>query len=243
LVEDAGLITRVTELFQRGGFIMWPILACSVLALTITIERLLAYRRNRVLDPEGVARITALVEAGREDEALTYARARQDPFSRIVRAGLENRPYGLDEVKDAIQNAGRQEVPRLQRFLGALGTIAAISPLLGLLGTVLGMIRLFRDIKMHAVGDPAALSGGIEQALLTTAFGLTVAIPSLVAYNILRDRSENALRALERACLDVVHHLKEPGKVRTGTAGATPGPRREPAPPGSVPASGRGSGA
>lgn len=242
MVEDAGLITRIFEFFQRGGFIMWPILACSILALTITIERLLAYRRTRVLDPEGVARITALVEAGRADEALAYARARQDPFSRIVRAGLENRRYGLEEVKDAIQNAGRQEVPRLQRFLGALGTIAAISPLLGLLGTVLGMIRLFRDIKMHAVGDPAALSGGIEQALLTTAFGLTVAIPSLVAYNILRDRSENALRALERACLDVIHHLKEPGSAaeRGGLRG---GPARpELAPPKTVAAPESGSG-
>ena len=106
------------------------------------------------LDPEGVARITALVESGREEEALSYSRARQDPFSRIVRAGLENRPYGLDEVKDAIENAGRQEVPRLQRFLGALGTIAAISPLLGLLGTVLGMIKVFAAISISGLGDP-----------------------------------------------------------------------------------------
>jgi biopolymer transport protein ExbB len=211
LADDPSFLSRTVDLFQRGGLVMWPILFCSVLALTITLERLLALRRNRVLDPEGVARITALVEAGRAEEALAYARSREDPFSRIVRAGLEHLPFGLQEVKEAIENAGRQEAPGLQRFIGALGTIAAITPLLGLLGTVLGMIRLFQDIKVHAVGDPDALSGGIEEALLTTAFGLSVAIPTLVVFNILRDRSESILRALERACLGVIRRLQRPG--------------------------------
>ena len=188
---------------------MWPILAASFLALTVTIERVWALRRSRVIPPGTVSHVLRLVRDGRIPEAREVCRHDGGSFARIVHAGLEWWEQGPEAVREAIEDAGRREAPLLMRFLGVIGTVASISPLLGLLGTVLGMIKVFRTISLVGAGQGQGLSAGIAEALITTAFGLAVAIPALVAYNLLASRAEGLVRDIEEACHGILRHSGE----------------------------------
>ncbi|UCF66218.1 MAG: MotA/TolQ/ExbB proton channel family protein [Acidobacteriota bacterium] len=197
-------MSELWSLFTRGGLVMWPILLASVLALAVALERLWMLRRSRVIPEATVRQVLRLVRGGKIAEAREVCRHDGGPFSRIVVAGLEWWSQGFDAVREAIADAGRREAPKLMRGLGIIGTVASVTPLLGLLGTVIGMIKVFRTISLTGPGQGQELSAGIAEALLTTAFGLTVAIPALVVHNLLASRAEQLVVDIERACHQIV---------------------------------------
>ena len=200
----------VIEFFDSGGPVMWPLLICSLVALAITLERAINLRRSKILDPTVVERVTALVEGGRADRAMEVCRESGGIYGNIVLAALEVAGKGESAAKEAVEDAGRHETTRLTRYLGALGTIAGISPLLGLLGTTTGMIQVFKTIAQVGTGQADQLSSGISQALITTAIGLTIAIPTLVAYNYFQGKAESIITDLERESLRVLRGFYGP---------------------------------
>lgn len=197
-------VSTLLDLFIKGGWVMWPILIASVLALGVAIERFWALRRVLVIPDRTVRQVLSLVGDGKIDEAKAVCQHDGSAFATIALAGLDWWPHGADAVREAIGDAGRREAPSLMRGIGVLGTVAAISPLMGLFGTVLGMIQVFREISLTGPGSGEGISAGISVALLTTAFGLTVGIPSLVLHNMLASRAERLVLAIEAACHQIV---------------------------------------
>ncbi len=193
---------------RAGGWLMWPILACSVVAMAIILERLWSLRRRRVMPPG----LMEQVWQWQRDQALTPERiqalAQGSPLGRLLSAGLVNRNHSREVMKEAINDVGRQVVAKLERYLNTLGTIASVSPLLGLLGTVFGMIDIFTVIIDAGVGNPGVLAGGISEALLTTAAGLTVAIPSLMFHRYFNGRVNQFALAMEEEALNLVEVIK-----------------------------------
>lgn len=193
---------------KAGGWLMWPILACSLVAMTIILERLWSLRRRRVMP----ANLMEQVWQWQRDQALTPERiqslAQGSPLGRLLSAGLVNRHHSRDVMKEAINDVGRQVVADLERYLNTLGTIAAVSPLLGLLGTVFGMIDIFTVIIDAGVGNPGILAGGISEALITTAAGLTVAIPSLMFHRYFDGLVNRYALAMEEQALNLVEVIK-----------------------------------
>ncbi|GFO70969.1 biopolymer transport protein ExbB [Bathymodiolus japonicus methanotrophic gill symbiont] len=168
------------ELIQSGGVLMIPILFCSVLAMGIVCERFWTLRKKKIIPPELVSQVWRLAKAKKLDAITLKHLKDSSPLGAILATGLKSRSLGREVMKEAIAESGRQVAHRLERFLNTLGTIATITPLLGLLGTVVGMIKVFAAIVSHGVGDPAVLAGGISEALITTAAGLSVAIPCVI---------------------------------------------------------------
>ncbi len=168
------------ELIQAGGWLMIPIIGCSVVALGIVLERLWTLRRKRIMPADLVARIRQLHRQGQLTNERVTALREGSPLGRILIAGLVNRHHSREVMKEAIEASGRQVIAELERYLNTLGTIAAVTPLLGLLGTVFGMIEVFSQIMNVGLGQTGRLAGGISVALITTAAGLSVAIPSLM---------------------------------------------------------------
>lgn len=210
------------EIIIAGGPIMWPILLCSVLAAAIMLERLWTLQRKRVIPRELTDRVWKLVETRTLNDRHIEALSRNSPLGRVLAAGLANRHQGRDIMKEAIEDTGRHVVHELERFLNALGTIAAISPLLGLLGTVIGMIQAFDSITSQGVGDPKVLSGGIGVALITTAAGLLVAIPALVGFRYLRGVVDFLVIEMEKEAMKLVQAFD-----RSGAHATAAGRRRE----------------
>jgi biopolymer transport protein ExbB len=192
----------------KGGFLMVPIGLCSVLALAIVLERIYMLRQPRVLSPEVLRMVEQYLHEGEEREALAICRRKSMAITRILHAGISNHHRSKSEIKEIIEDAGRHEVPSLERYLGVLGTIASVSPLLGLLGTVTGMIKVFNVIAVRGVGHPGALAGGISEALVTTAAGLVVAIPSLVFYNYFISKADGFIIEMEKASLKMLDIMK-----------------------------------
>ncbi|MGA8260642.1 MAG: MotA/TolQ/ExbB proton channel family protein [Arenicellales bacterium] len=197
-------IFKVLELFRSGGLLMWPILACSIIAVAIVCERFWTLNRRAVTPSDLTAEVQQLIERRDLNPARIQAIRENSPLGRILAAGLENLGSGRYVMKDAIEEAGRHVVHELERFLNSLGTIAAITPLLGLLGTVIGMIKVFAAITTYGVGDPTVLADGISQALITTAAGLTVGIPALMFYRYFRGKVNELTVSLEQEALRLV---------------------------------------
>lgn len=192
------------ELIQAGGWLMLPIILCSIIAVGIIGERLWTLRRKRVNPPHLVAEVWRWMQKDELSEDHVKALANNSPLGRILAAGLQHRKGERDLIKEAVEDTGRHVVHELERYLNTLGTIASITPLLGLLGTVIGMVRVFMAITAHGVGDPGVLAAGIYEALLTTAAGLTVAIPSLIAYRYLRGRVDELVVDMEQEAIKLV---------------------------------------
>ncbi len=192
------------EIIIAGGPVMWPIILCSVIAAAIMLERLWTLQRKRVIPRELTDRVWKLVESRTLNQRHIEALARNSPLGRVLAAGLANRHWGREVMKEVIEDTGRHVVYELERFLNALATIAAISPLLGLLGTVIGMIQAFDAITSQGIGDPQVLSGGIGVALITTAAGLTVAIPALICYRYLRGLVDFLVIEMEKEAMKLV---------------------------------------
>lgn len=197
------------DLFVAGGPLMYPLALCSVLALAVILERAINLRRKKVLIPE----VVSLVETirGPADVEMTLAILDRNPgsLSNIVRAAIENRDLPSEEIRNTVLDVGRGEAKRIEKGQVVLEAVAGIAPLLGLLGTVLGMIRVFRVIALVGVGNANALSGGISQALITTAVGLSVAIPALAAYHYFSNKISEIVLDMERTASQLL------AKVRT----------------------------
>jgi biopolymer transport protein ExbB len=201
------------ELIQAGGWLMLPIILCSIIAFGIVAERLWTLRRKRVTPPHMAAEAWRWLQKGELTDDHIKAMRNNSPLGRVLAAGLANRHGDRNLIKDTVEDTGRHVVHELERYLNTLGTIAAITPLLGLLGTVIGMVRVFTAITAHGVGDPGALAGGISEALLTTAAGLTVAIPSLIAYRYLRGKVDELVVDMELEAMKLVDALSgQPGR-------------------------------
>jgi biopolymer transport protein ExbB len=196
------------EIVKAGGWVMLPIIACSVVAAAIILERLWSLQRKRVLPDELAAKVWSWVEKKQLDERHIRALHESSPLGQVLAAGLAKRHRSRAVIKESIEDTGRHVVHELERFLNSLGTIAAISPLLGLLGTVTGMIRTFNAVTEHGIGDPGALAGGIAQALITTVGGLCVAIPAVAAYRYLHGRVDELVVQMEKEAMRLVDTLE-----------------------------------
>jgi biopolymer transport protein ExbB len=169
----------VFEIIKNGGWMMLPIILCSIAAMAIIGERLWSLQRKRIIPTELVPYIWQLHRDNKLDDAAIRRIKLSSPLGTVLAAGLANRKHGREIMKSSIEEVGRQVAHELEHYLNALGSLAAVTPLLGLLGTVDGIIRVFSDIAVGGMGDPGVLSAGISEALICTASGLTVAIPSL----------------------------------------------------------------
>ena len=195
------------DLIKAGGWLMAPLLACSLAATIIIFERLLALRRARVLPEQLVAILRRWSERRAVDREDLDALALDSPLGRIVAAGLDYRGHGREILRERVEDTGRHVTHQLERFLNALGTIAAISPLLGLLGTVAGMIKIFQIVSVQGNSNFSLLSVGIAEALVTTAAGLTVAIPSLLFYRYFHSRVDELVVRMEQETFELIDLL------------------------------------
>lgn len=200
------------ELIQAGGWVMYPLQLCALVAVAIIAERFWTLQAKRIMPPGLVAKVWEWLKQGQLNKAKLEQLRKGSPLGRILAAGLANRQYSREVMKESIEEVGAQVVHDLGRFLNMLGTIASISPLLGLLGTVFGMIEVFATITSQGVGNAGALAGGISTALITTATGLCIAIPALLFYRYLRGKVDSLVVAMEQEALkmlDVLHHWRE----------------------------------
>ena len=196
------------DLLKAGGFLIWPILLCSVIALAIVVERCVALRKQEVAPTGLLNRIGALLKKGSLDTGVINQIEENSALGRVLAAGLRNPNQHRVVVKEAIEEAGRHVVHELERNLQTLGTIATVTPLLGLLGTVIGMIKVFAAITVLGTGDPQALAEGISEALVTTAAGLSVGIPSLMFYRFFRGKVSELTVDMEQQALQFMKLLK-----------------------------------
>lgn len=195
------------EIFLKGGPLMYPILLCSVLALAIFFERLWSFYRMNRGSGQLVTEVEDLVRKQHIDEAVIVCQRVGTPLSRILLGALRYSGRSREQIKMVVDEIGGREAAAFERYLGLLATIAAITPLLGLLGTVLGMIRAFTVISTQGMGTPATLGGGISEALITTAAGLSVAIPTILLHKYLTSRLDRLILAMEERSMRLVDLL------------------------------------
>ena len=200
------------EIVKAGGIMMGPIILASIIAAAIFLERLWTLQAKRVLPAELTDKVWRWVEQRQIQDKHIAALQQNSPLGKILAAGLANRHRDRAIIKESIEETGRHVVHELDRFIGTLGTIASLSPLMGLLGTVIGMIRTFNAITTEGIGNPAALAGGIAEALITTAAGLTVAIPALIAYKFLRGKVEGLVVQMEKEAIKLVQAMEGQGQ-------------------------------
>jgi biopolymer transport protein ExbB len=211
----------VLEIIYAGGWLMAPIILCSVIALAIIGERFWALRRNNVVPP-GVGQQVEDWSARHELDRRHIEQLRSgSALGKVLAAALINRHRSRDLIKEAVEDTGRHVVHELERFLNTLGTIAGISPLLGLLGTVIGMIKVFSAILVHGVGDANQLAGGISEALITTAAGLTVAIPSFFFYRYFKGKINAYVVSMEEQAINLIEAIDRGNvaQLRSGVPG------------------------
>lgn len=186
------------EFFQKGGFVMYPLLLSSIVGLAIVIEKALALRRKKVIVPEIVSVLDNIKSPEDVGLAMSICEKHKGPFANIIRLGLENRHLSREDIKETLNDSGRQEVHRLERGLVLLETVASIGPLMGLLGTVTGILRVFNAIAAMGMGHATALASGISEALITTVAGLFIGIPAVVAYNYFSSKAEDLILEIEK---------------------------------------------
>jgi len=211
----------VLEIILAGGWLMVPIILCSILTLTIIVERFWALRRSKVV-PKGIGEEVRDWAARHELDRRHIEQLRSESaLGRVLAAALINRNRSRDLIKEAVEDTGRHVVHELERFLNTLGTIAGISPLLGLLGTVIGMIKVFSAILAHGVGNANELAGGISEALITTAAGLTVAIPSFFFYRYFKGQVEEYVISMEEQAINLIEAIERGNvaQLRSGVPG------------------------
>ena len=195
------------ELVTAGGFLMIPILLCSVVVVAICIERLYTLNAKKISPPHLLATVWQQLKADQLDTAKLKTLKQSSPLGRILAAGLSNAYHGREVMKESIQEAASHVVHELERYLNTLGTIAAVTPLLGLLGTVMGMIKVFAEIMTQGTGNASVLAGGISEALITTAAGLSVAIPALVMHRYFVGRIDGIVVELVQETIKLVDAL------------------------------------
>jgi biopolymer transport protein ExbB len=202
----------VFELIKAGGWLMVPLILCSITAMGIVGERFWSLQRKKVLPPHLIPQIWQLAQNNQINDSTIRQLRSNSPLGTVLAAGLLNRNHGRDIMKTSIEETGRQVIHELERFLNTLGTIALISPLLGLLGTVSGIIQIFAALGTNGLGNPAVLAGGIGVALITTAAGLTVAIPSIFFHRYFERLVDEYVLKMEEESLkliDIIHGDRE----------------------------------
>jgi len=200
---------------EKGGVMLYTIVFASWIAIAIIIERFWSFQRMNVQRKKLMANIGASLKRKKVIEAISVCDKIPRPLSRVVKAGLLRHDRGKAEIKEAMQEAGQEELTNLERYLPILGTLAYVTPLLGFLGTVMGMIRVFMEIQKEVeFATAASLAGGIWEALISTAAGLVVAIPALIAYNYFVGRVDGFIMDVEGAAADLVNLLSLPGEER-----------------------------
>jgi biopolymer transport protein ExbB len=193
------------DILLKGGVIMWIIAGLSIVAAVIIIERLLYFRKIRVDEEKMISRLKSVLSKRHYDEALSICETNPSPITNLMKVGIEHREYPPETIKDSILDAANLEIPKMEKHLPALGTVAHIAPLLGLLGTVTGNIAAFGVLgKLGSVGDPGLLAKGIAEALLTTAAGIIVSIPAIVFYNFLVSKVNHTIIRLENRANELV---------------------------------------
>ena len=200
------------ELLKAGGILMLPILFCSVLALAIILERFWSLRDSRIAPPEVLNELWRWIKKKELNGKRLKTLQASSPMGRVLASGLLNAKHGREVMKESIEHEASQVVHQLERFLNPLGTVATITPLLGLLGTVIGMIKVFAEIQLAGVGNAGNLAGGISEALITTASGLSVAIPALIAHRYFIRRVDALVVNMEQEAIklvEVVHGDRE----------------------------------
>jgi len=199
----------VIDLIMKGGVFMYPIILCSVIALAVFLERLWVLRRKNIIPDDFIRNVEDLLRKQKISEALFLCQGDSSSVGKIFFAGLKNAGRGLWLVKESIEERGGREAVSLEKRVGILATIANLAPLLGLLGTVSGMIKSFNVISLEGTGNPAHLAGGIAEALITTAAGLCVAIPVLVCHRILKDKSESLIFEMEENSIKLIEIMEK----------------------------------
>jgi biopolymer transport protein ExbB len=198
------------DYIQKGGLLMWPILFCSVIAIAVFAERLFYFHRATIHVGEFLQGLSNLLQRRNYAEALHESAGTPGPVARVIHAAIIRHDAPRAELREIVQEAGQLEVPKLERFLGVLATLAYVAPLLGLLGTVSGMIDAFSTLSSNGgYATVTELSNGVYKSLLTTAAGLVVATPTFVAYSYLSSRVNSLMHEMERAGIEVVHMLTD----------------------------------
>jgi biopolymer transport protein ExbB len=196
------------DLIAKGGIFIYPIVFCSIVALAVFLERLWVLQRKHVIPAELIRKVEDLLKKQKLSDAIFLCQADPSSIARVFFAGLKNAGRGMWLVKESIEERGGREAAILEKRVGILSTIASLTPLLGLLGTVSGMIKTFNVISVQGVGNPAPLAGGIAEALITTAAGLSVAIPTLVCYRIVKDKAESLIFEMEENSIKIIEIME-----------------------------------
>ncbi len=219
------------DILIAGGWVMVPIMLCSLIALGIILERFWSLRRSAVAPTELGTEVRSWAMQRRLEPHHLEALRQNSPLGEILASALANRYRTREIIKESVENTGRQVVHRLERFLNTLGTIAGVSPLLGLLGTVFGMIKMFSSIMVHGVGDATKLAGGIGEALITTAAGLCVAIPAFMFYRYFRGQIRAYVVEMEQQAIELIDTIEQkPAAARAVSAPAEASPPATPPP-------------
>ena len=195
------------EIIAAGGWLMWPIILCFVLVITITVERLITLSPKRIAPKHLLAQVWQYLKANELDSGKLKELRQNSALGQILAAGLSNSRSGRQIMKDSIEEAAGQVIHHMERYMGVLSTIAAVSPLLGLLGTVIGMINVFTALMLEGSGNAEVLAGGISQALITTAAGLAVAIPAMLSHRYFSRRIDSLVVAMEQDAIKLVDAL------------------------------------
>ena len=196
------------EIVQSGGWLMVPILLCSVIAAAICVERLWSLQRSRITPKNLLAQIWSAVKTEELDTHKLRDLRANSPMGQVLAAGVANAKRGRDVMKEAMEETASQVSHDMERYLTSLGIIASISPLLGLLGTVVGMIKVFTALMLEGAGNANVLAGGISQALITTAAGLSVAIPALMFHRFFLRRIDELMITMEQEASKLVDILQ-----------------------------------
>lgn len=199
----------IISTFNRGGMIMYPILLSSIIALAIILERLFALRRKKIIDNKLLDRVRKNWFEGNIRSAILACKREEMAMSRILKSGLMRSKYGLIEIERAIEGAGAHESANLTANLRGLGVVANLTPMLGLLGTVIGMIKAFDVISASGTGNPSLVASGISEALITTAAGLLIGIPALAAYHYLKGKADRLIFEMEDISINFIEELTQ----------------------------------
>lgn len=201
------------DIIVSGGWLMLPIIICSIITIAITIERFWTLNPAKIAPRNQLGQVWNWIQTNQMDSDKLKELRRSSPLGRILAAGLSNSRHGRDIMKDSIEEAASQVIHEMERFLTILGTVATISPLLGLLGTVFGMITVFNEIMLQGTGNASVLAGGISQALITTAAGLSVAIPAMISHRFFLRRMDTLVVTMEQESVKLVDALHSERRV------------------------------
>jgi len=209
---DSGIF----ELIQKAGIFAYPIILCSVVGMAIFLQKMFTLRTNKIIPDQFLNHLYSLLAQGKAGEAQVYARSNDSAISRIAVSALENADRPKEYLREEIEEAGHKEANDLGRYIEGLGAVSNVSTLLGLLGTISGMIKIFRVIADKPIVNPPELAGGISEALYTTAFGLLIAIPAFIAYKYLNGRSDDFVSMLEEESRKIMEYVRVSNEMATG---------------------------